>query len=244
MRILIAGLMAVALAAVGLGQSAPAPDPTGDSMRKTFDSCNDAIRSRNFQGVLAQMTAATRKQFVTLIPRSQRTPFFLNAMLMVPNSYEVESVSESKDGKSASLVVVAVLPPMPPEMQDQKDPGGPRKRELTVSFAREAGMWKIASRDVGDDPDKRPRPKDLKMGQRSDYSAGANTDMGGVILRAEKQEAGTVYVIRVVDEEDAVYVQADMVSPDFVTGKVVSFHAAQNANDPLKYWAESAKLEK
>jgi hypothetical protein len=68
--------------------------------------------------------------------------------------------------------------------------------------------------------------------------------MGGVILRAEKQEAGTVYVIRVVDEEDAVYVQADMVSPDFVTGKVVSFHAAQNANDPLKYWAESAKLEK
>jgi len=25
---------------------------------------------------------------------------------------------------------------------------------------------------------------------------------------------------------------------------VVSFHAAQNANDPLKYWAESAKLEK
>ncbi|MGA2653079.1 MAG: hypothetical protein ABSF28_21365 [Terracidiphilus sp.] len=181
-----------------------------------------------------------------VIPPSQHTPFFLNAMMMVPSSYEVGSVSESKDGKSASLVMVAVLPPMPPEFRDQKDSDGPRKRELTVAFTREAGLWKIAiaSQSVGDDPDKRLRPEDLIMGLRSDYSSGAKTDMGGVILRAEKQDAGTVYVIRVVDEEDAVFVPSELVSADFVTGKVISFHAAQNANDPLKYWAESAKLEK
>jgi len=53
-----------------------------------------------------------------------------------------------------------------------------------------------------------------------------------------------VYVVRVVDEEDAVFVPAALVSANFVTGKVISFQAAQNANEPLKYWAESAKLEK
>jgi hypothetical protein len=68
--------------------------------------------------------------------------------------------------------------------------------------------------------------------------------VGGIILRTEKQDAGSVYVVRVVDEEDAVFVPAALVSADFVTGKVISFHAAQNANEPLKYWAESAKLEK
>lgn len=244
MRLLLTGLTALALASSAWGQPAPVQGPTGDSLRKTFDACNDAIRSKNFQGVMAQMTAATRKQLVAMIPPSQHTPFFLNAMLMVPDSYEVESASESKDGKSASLVMVAVLPPMPPEFREKNDSDGPRKRELTVVFTREAGLWKIASQSVGDDPDKRPRPKDLIMGQRSDYSAGANTDMGGVILRTEKQDAGTVYVIRVVDEEDAVFVPAEFVSAEFVTGKVISFHAAQNANDPLKYWAESAKLEK
>jgi hypothetical protein len=244
MRFLLTGLTALALAFSAWAQSVPADGPTTDSLRKTFDACDNAIKSKNFPGLLAQMTAATRKQFVTGIPPSQRTPFFLNAMLMVPDSYEVESVRESSDGTSASLVVVAMLPPMPSEMRDQKDPGGPRKREMTVAFAKEAGLWKIASRDVGDDPDKRPRPKDLKMGQRGDYSAGANTDMGGMILRTEKQDAGTVYVIRIVDEEDAVFVPAQLVSADFVIGKVASFHAAQNANDPLKYWAESAKLEK
>jgi hypothetical protein len=51
-------------------------------------------------------------------------------------------------------------------------------------------------------------------------------------------------VIRVVDEEDAVFVPAALVSAEFATGKVISFHAAENPSDPLKYWAESAKLEK
>ena len=243
-RIFITSLIVFAMASSAWGQSVPAEAPIADNLRKTFDACNDAIKSRNFQGVVAQMTATTRKQFVAMIPPSQRTPFFLNATLLVPDSYDVESVSESKDGKSASLVLVAVLPPMPPEMRDQTDPGGARKRELTVAFAKEAGLWKIASREVGDDPDKRPRHKDLKMGPRSDYRAGANTDVGGIILRTEKQDAGSVYVVRVVDEEDAVFVPAALVSADFVTGKVISFHAAQNANEPLKYWAESAKLEK
>jgi hypothetical protein len=60
----------------------------------------------------------------------------------------------------------------------------------------------------------------------------------------EKQEAGTVYVIRVVDEEDAVFVPAALVTSNFVTGAVISFRAAKSETDPLKYWAESAQLEK
>jgi hypothetical protein len=247
MRFIFTGLIATVLATASFGQSAASPTPTADSLRKTFDACNDAIKAKNFQGVLSQMSSATRKQIAAMIPPAQHTPFFLNAMLRVPISYEVESVAPGKDGKSASLMLLAMLPPIPPDMQESEKSeaaGQPRKRELTVVFAREAGLWKISAVNTGIDPDQRPRPKDLKMGQRADYNAESNTDMGGVIQRIEKQDAGTVYVIRILDEEDAVFVPADHVSPDFVTGVVISFHAAQNQNDPLKYWAESAKLEK
>lgn len=245
MRLIFTGLIVIAMASSAFGQTSAAPIPTSDSLRKTFDACNDAVKAKNFQAVLAQMTGPTRKQIAAMIPPSQHTPFFLNAMLSVPTSYDVESVAQGKDGKSASMTLVAILPPLPPEFQEKGQvPGQPRKREITVQFALEAGLWKIASVETGSDPDQRARPKDLNMGARNDYSAEANTDMGGRIVRLEKQDNGTVYVIRILDEEDAVYVPTAVVSPDFVTGAIVSFHAANNEKDPLKYWAESAKLEK
>lgn len=94
----------------------------------------------------------------------------------------------------------------------------------------------------GSEAEDSARPKNLQMGQRGDYSGAANTDIGGEIQRTEKQAAGTVYVIRVLDEEDAVFVPSAHVSPDFVVGAIVSFHAAKHGKDPLKFWAESAEL--
>jgi hypothetical protein len=247
MRFIVTGLIATVLTTAAFGQAVASPSPTAESLRKTFDACNDAVKAKNFQGVLSQMSSPMHKQIAAMIQPSQRTPFFFNAMLSVPISYNVESVSPGKDGKSASMTLMAMLPPLPLDMQENEKtqtPGQPRKREQTVAFVLEGGVWKISSIDTGINPDQRPRPKDLKMGQRADYSAEVSTDMGGVILRMEKQDAGTVYVIRILDEEDAVFVPAEHVSSNFVTGVVISFHAAQNQSDPLKYWAQSAKLEK
>ena len=76
------------------------------------------------------------------------------------------------------------------------------------------------------------------MGSRADYAGSAATELSGTVLRLEKQDAGTVYVVRRVDEEDAVFLPKAKVSVDFVPGAVISFHTAQHKSAKLKYWAE------
>jgi|SRR5271166_2211877 len=243
MRLILTALIAIVLTPAAVGQTATMPGPADDTFRKTFDALTAALKAKNFQTVTSLMTAATRKAITQDVPPSKHAAFFANALSTMPTSYDVESVSVSKDGKSATMMLVGMVPVPPDEQQSQKLPPE-QKKEITVQFARETGVWKIGPIMFGGDPDQRPRPKDLNMGQRGDYSEQANTDMGGPIVRIEKQDTGTVYVIRIFDEEDAVFVPAAQVSPDFVAGAIISFHAAKNENDPLKYWAESAKLEK
>lgn len=230
-------LITFAAAAFSLSASAQADDP----FRKTFDACVAAIEAHDFPEVLSFMTAASRKQIATQIPPSQHAAFFANANATMPRSYEVESVTVGKDGKKASMLLVGMVPV---SSEEQKAQGLPpqQKTELTVEFEKESGLWKIGPILFGGNPDKRPKPADMNMGRRGDYNDEANTQIGGIILRFEKQADGTVYVIRVVDEEDAVFVPADKVLPTFIPGAILSTQAAQNQKDNLKYWAESAKL--
>jgi hypothetical protein len=228
--------MAVMFAAPAFGQS-------NDSFRKTFDACIAALKAKHFEEVTGLMTAEARKAINEQFPPSKHTEFFANVLETMPTSYEVESVGVSKDGKTALMLLVGMVPVPREERQSQKLPAV-QKQEISVEFAKEDGVWKIGPIQFGSDPDQRPRPKDLKMGVRGDYSEQVNTQIGGVILRMEKQEVGTVYVIRVVDEEDAVFVPAALVTSDFVTGVVICFSAAKSETDPLKYWAKSAQLEK
>jgi hypothetical protein len=240
MRLILTGLTAIAIAAAVLGQPAAPSGQAPDTFRKPFDALIAALKAKDFPGATGLMTAQARRAITQQVPPSKHAAFFANALGTMPISYDVESVSVSNDGKTATMMLVGMVPA---EHGQQGQPAA-RKREITVEFAKEAGAWKIGPIQFGSDPDQRLRPKDLSMGQRSDYSAEFSTDMGGVILRIEKQEAGSVFVIRILDEEDAVFVPAAQVSPDFIAGAIVSFHAAKNENDPLKYWAESAKLEK
>jgi hypothetical protein len=236
MRRIAIGLMAAALAAAAYGQN-------DDTFRKQFDALIAGLKARNFTTVTGLMTAEARKAINQQIPPSKRGAFFANALSTMPVSYDVESVAVAKDGMKATMLLLGTVAVPPGEQREKKQPPQ-RKSEISIEFAREGGVWKIGPIVFGGDPADRPRPKDLSMGQREDYSDYANTEMGGAILRMEKQAGGTVYVIRILDEEDAVFVPEALVSPDFTAGAIVSFHAAKNGQDPLKYWAESAKLEK
>ena len=80
------------------------------------------------------------------------------------------------------------------------------------------------------------------MGTRSDYADGENTEVGGPILKVEKQAAGSVFLLRVTDEEVAVFVPADKVADTFVPGSILVVHGAMNKSDKLKMWAEDAAL--
>jgi hypothetical protein len=215
--------------------------------------------------------------------------FFAQSLSHMPNPYEVRFVQLSKDGKKARMVMVGVIPPveevqrankLPAKRKREKDMSPeelydyysytpfqpPRKVRDAVVFAEEAGVWKMGQQTLDGEPEDNARPKDLNMGQRGNYSDEANTDLRWEIQRVEKQAAGTVYVVRVVDkstpsgvqwspglqsfvytlrvldEEDAVFVPAAHVSSDFVSSAILSCRAAKHKKDPLKYWAESVEL--
>ena len=67
--------------------------------------------------------------------------------------------------------------------------------------------------------------------------------MGGQILSMEKQAAGTVFLVRVLDEEIAAFVPSALVTAQLVPGRIVSLRGAEHKADKLKFWAEKASLE-
>ena len=82
------------------------------------------------------------------------------------------------------------------------------------------------------------------MGVRTDYKDGASTELGGPILRIDKQAGGTVFVLRMLDEEIAAWVPQRLVKPEFTVGKILVLRGASHQQDPQKFWAEEASLHK
>jgi hypothetical protein len=234
MRFILAALTGVVLTMTAFAQ----PE---DSLRKTYDAVIAALKAKNVTAVAQLSTAEKRNMLKEFLPSTEYDTFCVDALKGLPSPYKVLYVQASKDGKMARMVVEGMAP-VPPEMQKEEHLPPERKVQASIDFELEAGAWKMGNTTLYVEDDKLPRPADLKMGQRGDYDGQANTNLGGQIQRMEKQAAGTVYVINVVSEEDAVFVPAALVSPDFVPGAIVSFYAAVHGKDPLKYWAESAEL--
>jgi hypothetical protein len=234
MRFILAALTEVVLTMTAFAQ----PE---DSLRKTYDALVAALKAKDVTAVAQLMNAENRNMLKEFIPASEHDAFCADALKSLPSPYEVRYVYGSKDGKKARMVVVGMAP-VPLDLQKKEHLPPERRVQTSIVFELEAGAWKMAETTSYYEDDKRPRPADLQMGQRGDYGAEADTNLGGQIQRMEKQAAGTVYVISVVSEEDAVFLPTALVSPDFVPGAIVNFFAAVHGKDPLKYWAESAEL--
>lgn len=233
MRLLLTGMV---LTMAALAQ-------TDVTLQKTYDAYLAALKANDVQAVLKQMTKEGGEGLASWAP-----PAKLGALLKdiakdtVPSSYEMQFVWRSKDGKQAAMMALAAVPPDSFHAPKGHEAGPDVKAEVTVSFAQEGGVWKVGDVKIDRGVSERPKPKDLNMGKRDDYRDDVNTSLGGVILRLEKQAAGTVYVIKLVNEEAAVFLPAAKVSPDFVPGAIISFDASAHDHDPQKYWAESAAL--
>jgi ketosteroid isomerase-like protein len=238
MRLILAGMIGAILTMTAFGQS-------DDTFCKIYDAYIAGVKAKDFQAIVKLRTADQQKELTEGVPPGRDEAYhkalFEQLAQVTPLSYELRFVTLSKDGNHARMVVVGMVP-VPPEAQKEAGLPPEQKMRVTVAFAKEAGAWKMGELSFGSEAEDSAKPKDLKMGTRGDYSEAANTDMGGEIQRLEKQASGTVYVIRVGEEEDAVFVPAAHVSADFVAGAIVSFHAAKHGKDPLKYWAESAQL--
>jgi hypothetical protein len=213
---------------------------TADYFTKIYDAYLTAVKTGSYSKVSPLISADVRRQVKTL---SDQTEYMAMMKQMAPVHYETEYLNLAKDGQTAEVTIIATIA-VPEKVQKEQKLPPTQRAEVELKFVKEAGQWKVGPPLFMGDPDQRARPKDLIMGSRADYAEGENTEVGGPILKVEKQAAGSVFLLRVTDEEVAVFVPADKVAATFVPGSILVVHGAMNKNDKLKMWAEDAELYK
>ncbi len=213
---------------------------TTQDFTRIYDSYLAAVRGGDFKAVSAFFSSDLRNEIKTAEDQQE---YMMMARYMAPSSYEPLFLTFAEGGRKAELQVIVTVK-IPEEVQKQQKLPPTQKAELILNFVQEGGKWKWAGPTILGDPDKRARPKDLNMGTRTDYKPGSNMTVGGQILRVEKQAAGTVYLLRVLDEEIAAFVETANVSADFVPGAVLEVHGGEHKSDQLKFWADEVALVK
>ena len=214
-------------------------------LTQVFDQYLAAVKAGDFRRVLAVYRTPVREQVLADYASPQAQAEFLEALKeMAPDAYEAPTVAPSSG--QAVLLRVMGKKHVPPEIQKQQNLPPVVQMAMVIEFAQEGGQWKMGPPAFAAAPPaeaKEPRrPRDLVMGTRADYRDGASTELGGPVIRAERQASGTVYVIRVLDEEVAAFVPARLVRPAFGPGKILVLRGATHKQDPQKFWAEQAKL--
>lgn len=212
--------------------------PTVQDFTAIYDAYLAAVKTGSYAKVSPFFSREMKSQIKSAADQKE---YMMMSAMMVPAKYEPEFLTFSNNGKKADLQIIVTIN-VPPEVQKEQKLPPTQRQEMILSFVFEQGAWKWDTPTFLGDPDQRARPKDLNMGTRADYKDDANTSMGGQILRVEKQSAGTVYVIRVVDEEDAIFVPKGTTKEEFVAGQIISIQAAAHKSDKLKYWAEEISL--
>lgn len=214
------------------------PAQSAEEFTKIYDSYLAAVKTGSYDQASVYLSQDVRDSLKT--PADQTEYMEMIKQLEVVH-YETQYVSIAKDGQKADVDIIATVA-VPEQAQKEQKLPSTRRGEMILKFVKEGGQWKMSSPLLLGDPDQLARPKDLNMGSRSDYAEGASTEVGGPILKAEKQTAGTVYLLRQPDQVIAVFVPAGKVSSSFVPGGILVVHGATNKNDKLKIWAESAEL--
>lgn len=220
------------------GAGAKTQPPNIHDFTTLYDTYTAAVKSGSFAKVSPFFSRELRGKIKTPADQAE---FMTMAKMLVPASYEPSFLTISDRGRKAELQAVLTLN-VPPEVQKSENLPPTQHLEVILTFVQEQGQWKWDGPTLIGDPDQRARPKDLNMGTRADYRDSANTSLGGQILRVDKQGAGTVYVIRVLDEEIAAFVPKGIPQKEFVPGQIIQMQAAGHLTDKLKYWAEEISL--
>mgnify|MGYP003339274194 FL=1 len=167
-----------------------------------------AIGAGKVNDALATRSAAARKRIqAALKDRKQRQSFLDFAKFLTFDSIDVQHATLAKDGASATLITIATkkipadakLPPGGPA------PGSIARIELTLDFVREARVWKFDEQTLGGDPDKIVACKDASFEPREAYALEKNIELGGPVRRVEFKPDYTLVVVRVLDEENCVF---------------------------------------
>jgi hypothetical protein len=172
-----------------------------------YDSYNKALAAGKMADALALRSAETqvraKKEMKTAKDRAE---FLAMAKMTIPDTVEVRHASIDAAGDKAELLTV-VSKTFPPGKQipHGPPPGSTAHSELTLSFAREGGAWKLDDLLYGPDPASIRACKDESNEPMAAYDGDKEVSLGGPIVRVEFKPDYTLVVVRVMDEENCAF---------------------------------------
>lgn len=162
---------------------------------------------------------------------------------MTPDTFAPEHVQMQGDEAALLYGVASKVVPVGPEA------GQLKRVEMMVEFARDGGKdgpWRIGmSRFLGD-PDAVKRVENVAYEPIDNYDKGRDVNMGGRIVRVALEEDHTLVVVRMLDEEQALYLpdQAFLKERGFNVGLLKPYATVEagghpHKSNPQKVWVTS-----
>lgn len=205
----------------------------------------DAIKLRS-----AETRASVAKEMPTAAARQQ---FLAMAQTMVPDTVLAEHATINAAGDKASIITIASktipknakLPPGAPP------PGTVMHSEVTLTYVKESDGWKLDDQMFGPDPGEVKKCSDEKYDGEAAYDTKQTTSMGGPIVRVDFAPDHTLIVIRVVDEENCVFLRDNkdglmkhgLDPAELVPYAIVEIEGSPHKTDKQKVLADSLKVQ-
>ncbi len=212
-------------------------------LKEAFDAYNKSAKAGDVDNMLALRTSEAAEEIRSQIKNKQdRDYFVLIGRGQAPDSYEVQHVEWAKDGTGAELYALLHLPPM-------KEIQRPKKTviEVVVSFRKENGKWKMGHLTPLGDPGRIRRPKDLVYSEK-DADTSVTASVAGRIVKFEFKPDHTLAMVRVMDEEIAVFLppkatleKAGVNFDELAPWKMREFTGFPHKTDKLKFFATGDK---
>ncbi len=190
-----------------------------------------AVCSQDFRGMVAGGFSSEEEKQAFLAWQQKATP----------RSFQVLHLESGGEDGAATLYTVT---------DGQRPPDSPdgewidAQAEVDVSFVKEADGWKVAMVMVGTDPASIQRSADDSFEPIEAYDTGTYTNLGGRIVRAEFRDDHTLVVVRLLDEEEFVYLPSRQeleemgFNPDLLVPHAnVEVEGHPHLKDKFKVWA-------
>jgi hypothetical protein len=241
-------IIAVALAVL-TGASGPsrAQDDLQVELTSLLERYYTAQRAGDFDAMMALCSEEFRGMMSGAFSSDAEKQAFLDWQKQsAPARFAVQGMDGGAADGGATLYTVADLK-RPPSTPDGQWVDG--QAEIDASFAQESGAWKLAMIIVGADPAAIQRSADESYEPIDAYDTDSTANLGGRIVRTEFRDDHTLVVVRLMDEEQLVYLPSRQeleelgFNPDIlVPNATVEVDGHPHRSDKFKVWATGLEV--
>ena len=251
LAVLVAGAAWLAGAPIALAATPVDPAVQAEVMA-IYDKWNKAVAAGNLADGLKLHSAARRAVFANeMKTKAAQQEMVAMMRALAPETVEVQHAELNKDGTKVTVETI-IGRTMPKGVTHAGAPpaGSKLRNELTLTFLREAGAWKLDGERRGMDPGKVKPCASTAFEGLDSFVEESNTSMGGMIRSVAFNADHTMVVIRMFDQENCIFMptrakltELGLNTDLLVPRAIIEIQAWPHRADKQRVWAEGLKVE-